>query len=176
MCELNIHGETRIFLKHNLESTIIFIYRFIALSRHQLTLGGTIPIWSAKPQDVKVSITETRTCFNIQYFFFFQIEVRLYMYSMLCFPYNMKYEHLFMTGDIDLHFLNDCIVFSCIYNNFNHSTIYELVNCFQFFMIKNNMVAKILITFYMGFHFSLSCIGEGTLQCSCLENPRDGGA
>ena len=29
------------------------------------------------------------------------------------------------------------------------------------------------------FHFSLSCIGEGKgnpLQCSCLENPRDGGA
>ena len=29
------------------------------------------------------------------------------------------------------------------------------------------------------FHFSLSCIGEGTgnqLQCSCLENPRDRGA
>ena len=29
------------------------------------------------------------------------------------------------------------------------------------------------------FHFPLSCIGEGTgnpLQCSCLENPRDGGA
>ena len=25
------------------------------------------------------------------------------------------------------------------------------------------------------FHFSLSCIGDG-LQCSCLENPRDGGA
>ena len=28
-------------------------------------------------------------------------------------------------------------------------------------------------------HFSLSCIGEGngnSLQCSCLENPRDGGA
>ena len=27
------------------------------------------------------------------------------------------------------------------------------------------------------FHFSLSCIGEGKgnpLQCSCLENPRDG--
>ena len=55
-----------------------------------------------------------------------------------------------MTGDIDLHFLNDYIVFSCIYNNFNHSTIYELVNCFQFFMIKNNMVMKILITFYVG--------------------------
>ena len=29
------------------------------------------------------------------------------------------------------------------------------------------------------FHFSLSCVGEGNgnpLQCSCLENPRDGGA
>ena len=29
------------------------------------------------------------------------------------------------------------------------------------------------------FHFSLSCIGEGNgnpLQCSCLENPRDGAA
>ena len=29
------------------------------------------------------------------------------------------------------------------------------------------------------FHFSLSCIGEGSgnpLQCSCLENPRGGGA
>ena len=31
----------------------------------------------------------------------------------------------------------------------------------------------------VGFHFSLSCIGEGNgnpLQCSCLENPRDGRA
>ena len=31
---------------------------------------------------------------------------------------------------------------------------------------------------YFHFHFSLSCIGEGNgnpLQCSCLENPRDGG-
>jgi len=29
------------------------------------------------------------------------------------------------------------------------------------------------------FHFSLSCIGEengNLLQCSCLENPRDGGS
>ena len=33
--------------------------------------------------------------------------------------------------------------------------------------------------FAFNFHFPLSCIGEGTgnpLQCSCLENPRDGGA
>ena len=31
----------------------------------------------------------------------------------------------------------------------------------------------------LDFHFSLSCIGEGNgnpLQCSCLENPRNGGA
>ena len=34
-------------------------------------------------------------------------------------------------------------------------------------------------TFTPHFHFSLSCIGEGNgnpLQCSCLENPRNGGA
>ena len=32
---------------------------------------------------------------------------------------------------------------------------------------------------WLHFHFLLSCIGEGNgnpLQCSCLENPRDGGA
>ena len=34
-------------------------------------------------------------------------------------------------------------------------------------------------TEWLHFRFSLSCIGEGNgnpLQCSCLENPRDGGA
>ena len=34
-------------------------------------------------------------------------------------------------------------------------------------------------TEWLHFHFSLSCIGDGNgnpLQCSCLENPRDGGA
>ena len=34
-------------------------------------------------------------------------------------------------------------------------------------------------TVQLHFQFSLSCIGEGNgnpLQCSCLENPRDGGA
>ena len=34
-------------------------------------------------------------------------------------------------------------------------------------------------TEWLHFHSSLSCIGEGNgnpLQCSCLENPRDGGA
>ena len=36
-----------------------------------------------------------------------------------------------------------------------------------------------LSDFTFTFHFPLSCIGEGSgnpLQCSCLENPRDGGA
>ena len=36
-----------------------------------------------------------------------------------------------------------------------------------------------LSDFTFTFHSSLSCIGEGnsnSLQCSCLENPRDGGA
>ena len=35
------------------------------------------------------------------------------------------------------------------------------------------------MTEWLHFHFSLSCLGEGNgnpLQCSCLENPRDGGA
>ena len=35
------------------------------------------------------------------------------------------------------------------------------------------------ITEQLHFHFPLSCIGEGNgnpLQCSCLENPRDGAA
>jgi len=35
------------------------------------------------------------------------------------------------------------------------------------------------MTDWLHFHFSLSCIGEGNgnpLLCSCLENPRDGGA
>ena len=35
------------------------------------------------------------------------------------------------------------------------------------------------MTEWLPFHFSLSCIGEengSPLQCSCLENPRDGGA
>ena len=38
---------------------------------------------------------------------------------------------------------------------------------------------RVSMTERLHFHFSLSCIGEGNgnpLQCSCLENPRDGGA
>ena len=40
-------------------------------------------------------------------------------------------------------------------------------------------VAELDTTERLLFHFSLSCIGEGNgnpLQCSCLENPRDGRA
>ena len=40
-------------------------------------------------------------------------------------------------------------------------------------------VAKSDMTEQLHFHLLLSCIGEGKgnpLQCSCLENPRDGGA
>ena len=38
---------------------------------------------------------------------------------------------------------------------------------------------RVVATERLHFHFFLSCIGEGNgnpLQCSCLENPRDGGA
>ena len=45
--------------------------------------------------------------------------------------------------------------------------------------LQSTRSRKVRTTEWLHFHFSLSCIGEGTgnpLQCSCLENPRDGGA
>ena len=42
-----------------------------------------------------------------------------------------------------------------------------------------DQIANIYWIIDVYFHFSLVCIGEGNgnpLQCSCLENPRDGGA
>ena len=42
-----------------------------------------------------------------------------------------------------------------------------------------NRFPSLKFPYYLQFHFSLSCIGEGNgnrLQCSCLENPRDGEA
>ena len=42
-----------------------------------------------------------------------------------------------------------------------------------------SMGSQRVTTERLHFHFSLSCTGEGNgnpLQCSCLENPRDGGA
>ena len=49
----------------------------------------------------------------------------------------------------------------------------SLVGCSPWSLEESDMAER------FHFHFSLSCIGEGNgnpLQCSCLENPRDGGA
>ena len=49
----------------------------------------------------------------------------------------------------------------------------SLVGCSSWGLEESDM------TEWLHLHFSLSCIGEGNgnpLQCSCLENPRDGGA
>ena len=49
----------------------------------------------------------------------------------------------------------------------------SLVGCSPWGCEESDMTER------LHFHFSLSCIGEGNgnpLQCSCLENPRDGGA
>ena len=49
----------------------------------------------------------------------------------------------------------------------------SLVGCSPWGFEESDMTER------LHFHFSLSCIGEGNgnpLQCSCLENPRDGGA
>ena len=49
----------------------------------------------------------------------------------------------------------------------------SLVGCSPWGREESNMTER------LPFHFSLSCIGEGNgtpLQCSWLENPRDGGA
>ena len=49
----------------------------------------------------------------------------------------------------------------------------SLVGCSPWGREESDMTER------LPFHFSLSCIGEGNgnpLRCSCLENPRDGGA
>ena len=49
----------------------------------------------------------------------------------------------------------------------------SLVGCSPWGREESDMTER------LHFHFSLSCIGGGNgnpLQCSCLENPRDGGA
>ena len=46
--------------------------------------------------------------------------------------------------------------------------------------VYSRLLSNVLqVSLHLPFHFSLSCIEEGnrnSLQCSCLENPRDGGA
>ena len=52
-------------------------------------------------------------------------------------------------------------------------TIRSLEGCRPWGLKESDMTEQ------LHFHLSLSCIGEGSgnpLQCSCLENPRDGGA
>ena len=49
----------------------------------------------------------------------------------------------------------------------------DLVGCSPWGRKESNTTER------LPFHFSLSCTGEGNgnpLQCSCLENPMDGGA
>ena len=49
----------------------------------------------------------------------------------------------------------------------------SLVGCSPWGREQSDMIER------LPFHFSLSCTGKGNgnpLQCSCLENPRDGGA
>ena len=49
----------------------------------------------------------------------------------------------------------------------------SLVDCSPWGRTESDTTAR------LHFHFSFLCIGEGNgnpLQCSCLENPRDGGA
>ena len=49
----------------------------------------------------------------------------------------------------------------------------------QFVSSSKSYMENYHMTERLHFHFSLSCIGEGNgnpLQCTCLENPRDGGA
>ena len=48
----------------------------------------------------------------------------------------------------------------------------SLVGCCPWSLLESDKTER------LHFHFSVSCIGEGNgnpLQCSCLENPRDGG-
>ena len=54
----------------------------------------------------------------------------------------------------------------------------------DFHLTRQTFVGKVMSLFFtmlsrLVIHFSLPCTGEGNdnlLQCSCLENPRDGGA
>ena len=72
-------------------------------------------------------------------------------------------------------------------NSLNYEMItLDLSMILMYFMIRFFVAVSLVVfevvlntTERLHFHFSLSCIGEGNdnpLQCSCLENPRDGGA
>ena len=55
--------------------------------------------------------------------------------------------------------------------------IFFFLSCFTFSFFSRSSFFGGHFAPWLHFHFSLSCIGEGNgnpLQCSCLENPRDG--
>ena len=58
--------------------------------------------------------------------------------------------------------------------------ILHLLHCMRILYALSHPGSPLLASIlYLKVNFSLSCIGEGNgkpLQCSCLENPRDGGA
>ena len=65
-------------------------------------------------------------------------------------------------------------------------SIYKVLVKGEFNTMKHSFYKRLCVSYEdlmsqtrLHFPFSLSCIGEGNgtpLQCSCLENPRDGGA
>ena len=55
--------------------------------------------------------------------------------------------------------------------------IFFFLSCFTFSFFSRSSFFGGHFAPWLHFHFSLSCIGEGNgnpLQCSCLENPKDG--
>ena len=98
-----------------------------------------------------------------------------------------------LTGLISLQSKGLSRVFSSttIQNHQFFSTVFFMVQLSHPYITTGKIIALTTWTFVSKvisllfnmlsryFHFSLSCIGEGngnSLQCSCLENPRDGGA
>ena len=64
--------------------------------------------------------------------------------------------------------------YSCLENPMDRGTWWATVHG-----VAKSRTRLSNFTFTFTFHFSLSCIGEGNgnpFQCSCLENPRGGGA
>ena len=78
-------------------------------------------------------------------------------------------------------YMKKMIVYKSI-SLFQHESAVICCTTYVLYLIKENPNPNfntILRTERLHFHFSLSFIGEGNgnpLQCSCLENPRDGGA
>ena len=87
----------------------------------------------------------------------------------------------------NLNMLSTPSYLHCFWREVNHCFIILLYMITVFYYFENLSLVDCSpwgreesdTTDWLHFHFSLSCIGEGNgnpLQCSCLENPRDGGA